>query len=127
MSKATYIILALTFSFIPSLRVTAQHRTGTLKGFVADKRYARVARAILIFENSSFRKEIEVNREGAYEVELPAGTYRVRAQSTGFYSREFNFAVKSGFLKTLNLTLYIRPPVPIKWICPKSLRPCIIE
>jgi hypothetical protein len=121
------MVLTLALIFLSSPMISAQQVIGMLEGFAADEQYARVVSATIIFENSSFRKEVETNREGAYKVELPAGTYRVRVQSTGFYSRRFKFTVEPNVVKTLNVTLYLHPPVPIKWTCPKLLRPCIIE
>jgi hypothetical protein len=62
----------------------AQAAKGKLRGIVVELTYARVPKTTIVLENESFKKEVTADEEGAYEVELPAGTYLVKAQSFGF-------------------------------------------
>ena len=96
---------------------------GKLKGIVVDWQYARIPYATLLFEDDLVRKEVSVNEEGAYEVELPVGNYKVTAHVQHFqrYSLTSFFVAPDG-TRTLNVMLQVEPQKPIK--CPKGF-PCL--
>ena len=59
----------------------AQPGSGRLRGTVVDWQYALIPRTTIVFEKSPFKKTVEVNEEGEYDVELPAGTYLIKVAS----------------------------------------------
>ena len=58
---------------------------GRLKGFVLDRGWARIPAAIIVIEAENFGKESGYTEDGSYQVDLPAGSYRVTVRSDGFY------------------------------------------
>jgi hypothetical protein len=117
----TVITVLITLSYVA--QASARQAIGKLKGEVVDANYARIVDATVTFESSAFRKVVRLNSEGAYEVELPAGTYSVQAAREGFYSRRFKFKVAPNITKRLSMILDVVPLTVPK--CPKRLRPCI--
>jgi hypothetical protein len=92
--------------------------TGKLRGIVVDWQYARVLNTTIVFENVSFKKEIAVDQNGSYEVELPAGTFLATAQSPGFRQFRSKIDVVSNVMKTFNIMLKVTPQMPVK--CPRG-------
>jgi len=90
---------------------------GRLSGYVVDWQYARILDTTITFENKSLKKKVTVDDEGAYEIELPAGTYLVRATRRQFLERRFRFTVEPGKTKRLSLILDVEPE---KHDCPKG-------
>jgi hypothetical protein len=84
--------------------------TGVLKGVVVDWQYARILGSCLTVKNKTIEKKVIVNAEGAFEVELPAGTYEVVAQSPNFRRfRQKNLQIESNTITTLNIMLQVAP------------------
>lgn len=81
-------------------------------------RYARVLNTTIILENKSFKKEITVDQEGFYEVEVPAGTYLVKAQGPGSRQSRVKIAILPDATRTLNIMLEYLPQKPVR--CPKG-------
>lgn len=90
---------------------------GRLSGVVVDWQYARILETTITFEGKSLKKKVTVDDEGAYEIELPAGTYLVRATRRHFLERRFRFTVEPGKTKMLSLILDVEPE---KFDCPKG-------
>jgi len=109
--------LLVVVLFHPSVS-HAYQSTGKLTGIVVNWDYARVTDTIIIFEGESFTKYVRTDEEGAYEVELPAGTHVVRAIRQGFIPRRVKFNVEAGTTRTLNMILDVEP---VRWVkCPKG-------
>ena len=87
----------------------AQEALARLKGIVVEPTYARVLHTTIVFKNLSFKKEVTVDEEGAYEVEVPAGTYLVKANSAGFRESRLKVDVLPDVTKTLNIMLKVKP------------------
>jgi len=84
--------------------------TGMLKGVVVDWQYARILGSCVIVKNKSVEKKVIVDGEGAFEVELPAGTYEVTAQSPHFRRfRRNKLQIQSNTTTTLNIMLEVAP------------------
>lgn len=114
------LALAVCLSASPVTNAGAhlQRATGKLKGIVVDWQYARVLNTKIILEGRSFKKEVAVDAEGAYEAEVPAGSYLVKAESAGFRQYRLMFDVAPGEAKTLNIMLKVLPQKPVK--CPRG-------
>ena len=79
---------------------------GRLKGFVLDRGGARIPAAVIVIEAENFVKESGYTEDGSYQVDLPAGSYRVTVRSDGFYPlRRERVRVSAGTTKTLNFRL----------------------
>ncbi len=103
------IFLQVSLSLAQSL-TPAQANMGKLKGVIEDWQYARVLGSCLTVKNKTFEKKVMVDTNGAFEVELPVGTYQVTAQSPGF--RQFRWKelrIEPNATKTLNILLNIAP------------------
>lgn len=57
---------------------------GQLKGLVLDPNESRIVGAKVTLENKDFKFEVWSNDEGAFEVRVPAGDYRLRIENNGF-------------------------------------------
>ena len=119
-------LISITFAFaacfsvsqVSKAEVHSQSASGTLKGIVVDWQYARVLNTKIILEGRSFKKEIAVDDEGAYEAEVPAGSYLVKAECAGFRQYRLMFDVVPGEAKTLNIMLKVLSQKPVK--CPRG-------
>ena len=86
--------------------------TGMLKGVVVDWQYARILGSCLTVKNKTIEKKVIVDGEGAFEVELPVGTYEVVAQSPHFRRfRQKKLQIESNTTTTLNIMLQVAPQV----------------
>ena len=100
----------LTVAACPAASGT-QSGSGRLKGAVVDRQYARVLGTTIVFEAGSFKKTVEVNGDGEYDVELPAGTYLIRVKNEGFRQRRVRFEVEPGATRSLSFMLDVKPTV----------------
>jgi hypothetical protein len=105
------------FSFHPTV-VRAHPPVGKVKGIVVDLNYARMANATIIFEGTSFKEYARTDENGAYEVELPAGSCIVRAMAQGFRPRRVKLDIAAGATRTLNMILDVEQVKMPK--CPKG-------
>ena len=81
---AVAFALVACLSTSPVTRAGAHHQvvTGKLKGIVVDWQHARVLNTKVILVGRSFKKKFAVDGEGAYEAEVPAGSYLVKAEDS---------------------------------------------
>ena len=108
MSRAHAIIFLLTFVILGSAR--AQTPTGVISGVVTDPAGARVggARVTIVNRDSGLRRSLTTSTEGDFTaVALPAGTYQLTAEATGFHRLERTTVVEAGTTTTVNLSLQI--------------------
>ena len=81
-----------------------------LKGVVVDQQYARVLRSCLSVKNKTVEKKVVVDEEGAFEIDLPAGTYDITAQSPHFRQfRRNKLEIQPDTTTTLNIMLEVAP------------------
>lgn len=104
------LLLALGAAAQTERKTSAPERrdVGKIKGVVLDKNDARVVGATVSVGNAKSRRAVETNEEGEFEVELPAGIYRVRVKANGF--RGFvlwPFEVKPGVTETIDVHLEV--------------------
>ncbi|HEX6622854.1 MAG TPA: carboxypeptidase-like regulatory domain-containing protein [Pyrinomonadaceae bacterium] len=104
------LLLALGAAAQTERKTSAPERgnVGKIKGVVLDKNDARVAGARVGISNAKSRRAVASNEEGEFEVELPAGVYRVRVKANGF--RAFvlwPFEVKPGVTETIDVHLEV--------------------
>ena len=102
--------LAVLVSFTGALAVSSQQEpqvaTGKLKGVLQDWQYARILRSCLTVRNKTFQKKIMTDERGAFETELPAGTYEIVFLAPSFTPlRRKNVQIEPGTTRTLNALL----------------------
>ena len=79
---------------------------GRLKGFVLDRGGAPIPAAVIVIEPENFEKESGYTEDGSYQVDLPAGSYRVTVRSDGFYPlRRKRVRISAGTTETLDFRL----------------------
>src|SRR5437016_631542 len=108
MSRAHAIIFLLTFVILGSAR--AQTPTGVISGVVTDPAGARVggARVTIVNLDIGLRRSLTTSTEGDFTaVALPAGTYQLTDDATGFHRLERTTVVEAGTTTTVNLSLQI--------------------
>jgi carboxypeptidase family protein len=109
---AVFLIVIVAMAVSAQQPTAAQVATGKLKGVVVDWQYARISRSCLIIRNKGFQTRVAVDEEGAFEFDLPAGTYEVFALSPGFTRvRRKNLRGESGTTTTSNFLLQVAPEV----------------
>ena len=89
----------------------------TVRGVVVDWQYARVLPTTLVFKSEGQTKEVKVDDQGAYEVQLPPGLYIVKATAPGFRERRVKLQLAPTAPRILNLMLEVRPQ---RFRCPKG-------
>ena len=101
---------------IPCSSLSVKQGIGKIKGLILDANDARVARAVVRIENAKFKREVKSGAEGNFEVELPAGLYRITVRADGFRKFEYSpFNVKPNASEILNIRLEVQPPkMPVK-------------
>ncbi|HET9711854.1 MAG TPA: carboxypeptidase-like regulatory domain-containing protein [Pyrinomonadaceae bacterium] len=110
--KAVVPAILIIVSGFVALAQQTPPPTGTLKGVVVDWQYARVLHSCLTVKNKTIQKKVIVDPEGGFEVELPAGTYEVVAQSPGFRRfRRHKLQIDSNTTTTLNIMLEVAPEI----------------
>ena len=129
MLNATLLFLIISFSGLAVPPVSSTFRTqngpAKIKGLIVDWQYARISHAVIIIKNDLFTKEVRTDDEGAFEIEVDAGTYDLLAKSPGFSPfRRKAYSVKSGDMKTLNILLNAAQPPKASYKCPRG-KTCI--
>ena len=89
-----------------------------VSGVVVDWQYARLLPTTIVFKSDNGKtKEIKVDDQGAYEVELAPGKYVVEATAPEFRKRRVRLQLEPGTDRILNLMLDV---VPQRFHCPKG-------
>ena len=101
-------LLALAFT----LSVPARgERTSRLAGVVLDPNGARIPFATVTIENAAAKREAQTDDEGSFEVELPAGAYRITIEADGFKKVELaSFRVRPNKRESLKVSMKVKPP-----------------
>ncbi len=113
------ILLLQIFFALFIISVSAQNPSGKLKGFVVDWQDARVLGTTITFQNKQFRKTVEVNSDGEYEIELPAGNYVITALKPNFRKYRFkSLKIRADQTRSFNIKLKLLPTKQVK--CPEG-------
>jgi hypothetical protein len=99
--------LFVVISLLSISQLTFANNTGHLKGRVSDEMGAAISKTKIIVENGENKFESTVNENGEYDVELPAGVYRIKTEKMpGFipYKRD-NLRIRKGRTTALNVKL----------------------
>jgi carboxypeptidase family protein len=107
MHRAFFLLtLALTLA-VPRM---AQTPTGTIVGTVSDPANAVIANAKVVVTNKSngASRTVQTDSSGAYTIpSLPAGSYDIRAEATGFASTVVSAEVATGQTTTINFSMRV--------------------
>lgn len=90
----------------------------TVRGVVVDWQYARVLPTTLVFKSEGQTKEVKVDDQGAYEIQLAPGLYFVKVTAPGFRERRVKLQLAPAAPRILNLMLDVQPQGRIR--CPKG-------
>lgn len=99
--------LAAVLACGPSAAAQPGRQTGRLKGSILNRAGELVAGAVITAEGGDGRvREVGYTEEGAYQLDLPPGVYRVTVSSARYYSlRRRRVRVRAGRTATINFTL----------------------
>lgn len=115
---ATIFILCVLLQSIPTAQAKfSKRQTGRVEGVVTDKFGAHVTKASIKIEGKRVVKEIVSDEEGRFQIDLPAGLYRITVDSPGFESfKSNNVKVLADNTTTINAALAIaaNPCPPVK-------------
>jgi hypothetical protein len=79
-------VVSLCLSVVAFAQVSPSPQpVGRVKGQVVDLIGAVVANARVVFANAEVNRTAVSNQDGDFEIELPAGEYRVTVAPNGFY------------------------------------------
>ncbi len=110
------LAVAALLLFIPLVVRAQSVQTSTITGTVVDKNNARIVEARVILENTHFRREVETNDEGNFQVVLPPDDYSISVEKAGF--KRFvlsSFKTQKASQHNLTVRLKVKPPAsPIK-------------
>lgn len=82
-SKVFLLLISIFGLFV--IFSAAQTSIGKLKGFVLDQNSGRIVGGKIYIESKGFKKELIADENGAFEIELPAGKYKIQAKMGGFF------------------------------------------
>ena len=81
--------------------------SGTVQGVTRDFVGALVPKTVLIFKSGEFTREVTSDESGRFQIELPAGIYRVTVKEFGIFDpfQRKNVKVRNGNTKKLDVVL----------------------
>jgi len=108
----TIALTAIVFTEHPRSSVHAQEvPMSKIIGVVLDKNNARIAGATIKIKNARFNRQLRSNDEGKFEIELPAGEYRITVEQEGFSKFELSpYRANAGVSESLNIRMEVKPP-----------------
>jgi hypothetical protein len=68
--------------------VVAQNETATFRGSITDTKGRRIRGASVLIAGAGFKREIKPTRKGEFEINLPAGVYKITVTKSGFAAYE---------------------------------------
>ena len=102
------ILLALAFTLPVPAR---DERKSWIIGVVLDVNGARIPNAKVRIEDARSSHEMFTSDEGAFEFELPAGTYRITVEAEGFRTVEVvAFRARADKRESLKVRMKVKPP-----------------
>jgi hypothetical protein len=94
-----------------SLQSSAKQSMGKIKGLVLDRNYARVVDATIIIESSpkiGFKRQLKSGEAGDFEIEIPAGVYKIMVEAHGFrLSEGWELKVNPKVTEMINIHLEV--------------------
>jgi hypothetical protein len=116
MKPARIIFVVLALASTPLLAHTSESARGEerkshIVGVVLDPNGARIPSAAVRIENAKATRAAYTSDEGSFEVELPAGTYRITVEAQGFRTVEIvSFRARADRRESLEVRMKVRPP-----------------
>lgn len=110
---ANLLLLAVSAAFagMPNQTPT-DSGVGYLTGVVLDTNNSAVAGATVTVERGEAKYLITTGQDGSFNIQLPVGIYRIRAENPGFcLSRRAAFRLRPSITTTINLRLIVCPLV----------------
>jgi hypothetical protein len=91
-------------------------RASKIAGVVVDANDARIVGATIRIENARLSRVVQSGDEGTFEVEIPAGVYRITVEMDGFERFVLStFRVKAGARESVQIHMKVQPPqMPLK-------------
>lgn len=91
-------------------------RASKLTGIVLDENDSRIVGATVRIENEHLYRVVRSSDEGAFEIELPAGVYRLTVEMDGFKRFVLSpLRLRPGARGSVNIRMKIEPPqMPLK-------------
>jgi hypothetical protein len=107
---ATLLLVSLPYgatrlALAQSLR--PQSEPGKLVGMIVDPNGARIATAKILLTSRRLSRDVLVNEEGFFQIDLPQGRYRVTITANGFRTARRNVFIKSNAVTSLNARLAV--------------------
>jgi hypothetical protein len=88
----------------------SEERKSRIVGVVLDPNGARIPFATIRIENAKATREAQTSDEGSFEVELPAGTYRVTVEAQGFRTVKLaSFRARADKSESLEVRMKVKP------------------
>ncbi|HWT01827.1 MAG TPA: carboxypeptidase-like regulatory domain-containing protein [Pyrinomonadaceae bacterium] len=113
-ARTIFVVLLALASAAPAARATESaggERKSRIAGVVLDANGARIVDAIVRIENADVSRETYTSDEGSFEVELPAGTYRITVVAQGFRTVEIvSFRARADKRESLKVRMKVKPP-----------------
>lgn len=82
-----------------------------IRGVVLDANGSRIVGARVQIENARLSRVVQSGEEGTFEVELPAGSYRLTAEMNGFKRFVLStLRVRAGALRSVDIRMEVEPP-----------------
>src|SRR5687768_16852395 len=105
------ILLALVPFLIAFAEPSLSSPHGRIIGVVHDANNARIVGATIKIKNARFYREVRSGEEGDFEVELPAGLYRITVEQPGFRRFELSsFRVNADGSQTVSVHMKVKEP-----------------
>ena len=111
-----YLLLIILVAVLTTMLCVGQQRTssqtqetnGKIQGVLLDINDARIVRAKIIIEDARHKHELKSGEEGDFEIQLPAGSYRIRVEANGFRKFEVSpFKVKANVTEMINIHMEV--------------------
>ena len=87
------------------LAQSSESEWGKLVGMIVDPNEARIATAKILITSRRVSREVLVNEEGFFQIDIPQGRYRVTITANGFRTVRRIVFVKSNAVIALNVRL----------------------
>lgn len=108
MKTRVFTILFL-IAICSGLSAGLQTQMSRVSGVVLDVNEARIVGAMITIENAQVKKVKRSDDEGRFEVDLPAGTYQITVEQSGFKKfRLSQFELEAP--ANLNIRMEVDPP-----------------
>jgi Carboxypeptidase regulatory-like domain len=119
--KTRGVIFVILLALVPALLLpggrasatahASNSRTSKIVGVVLDAKDARIVDATVRIEKVDFSLVVQSSDEGKFEVELPAGEYRITVEKDGFHKFELSpFRARASVRELLNIRMKVKPP-----------------